>query len=41
VGNPKYSISVVVEHGGAGSAAAAPIGKDVLLEVQKLVVSNA
>ena len=40
VGNPKYSISVVVEHGGAGSAAAAPIGKDVLLEVQKLVVSN-
>ena len=38
VGNPKYSISVVVEHGGAGSAAAAPIGKDVLLEVQKLVV---
>ncbi|MES2676795.1 MAG: penicillin-binding protein 2 [Pseudomonadota bacterium] len=37
VGNPKYAISVVVEHGGAGSAAAAPIGKDVMLEVQKLV----
>ncbi len=36
VGNPKYSISVVVENGGAGSAAAAPIGKDVLLEVQRL-----
>ncbi|MCE3255815.1 MAG: mrdA [Rickettsiaceae bacterium] len=38
VGNPKYSVSVVVEHGGAGSQAAAPIGKDVMLEVQKLMV---
>ena len=37
VGNPKYAVSVVVEHGGAGSATAAPIGKDVMLEVQKLV----
>ncbi len=37
VDNPKYAVSVVVEHGGAGSAAAAPIGRDVLLEVQKLM----
>ena len=26
---PKYSISVVVEHGGSGSASSAPIAKDV------------
>lgn len=30
--DPKYAISVVVEHGKAGSAAAAPIGKDVIME---------
>ena len=37
--NPRYSISVVVEHGGAGSSGAAPIAKKVLkkvLERQKL-----
>ncbi|MBU6140130.1 MAG: penicillin-binding protein 2 [Proteobacteria bacterium] len=34
--NPKYAISVVVEHGGGGSAAAAPIAKDVMMEVQGL-----
>ncbi len=28
---PRYAISVVVEHGGGGSTAAAPIGRDVLL----------
>lgn len=36
VGNPKYAISVVVEHGGGGSAAAAPIAKDIMMEVQGL-----
>lgn len=36
VGNPKYSISVVVEHGKSGSGAAAPIAKDIMLEVQTL-----
>lgn len=36
VGNPKYAISVVVEHGGGGSAAAAPIAKDVMMEVEGL-----
>lgn len=35
--DPKYSISVVVEHGGAGSATAAPIGRDILLELQKMM----
>ena len=28
--DPKYSISVVVEHGGSGSRSAAPIAKKVL-----------
>ncbi len=30
--NPKYAISVVVEHGGGGSTAAAPIARDILLQ---------
>lgn len=30
---PRYAISVVVEHGGGGSIAAAPIARDVLLRV--------
>ena len=36
VHNPKYSVSVVVEHGGGGSTAAAPIARDVLMEIQRL-----
>ena len=31
VDRPRYAISVVVEHGGAGSSAAAPIARDILL----------
>ena len=27
--NPKYSISVVIEHGGSGASTAAPIARDV------------
>ncbi len=34
--NPKYAISVVVEHGKSGSVTAAPIAKDVMMEVQGL-----
>lgn len=33
---PRYAIAVVVEHGGGGSRAAAPIAKDVLTLAQKL-----
>ena len=33
--NPRFSIAVVVEHGGGGSAVAAPIARDIMLEVQK------
>jgi penicillin-binding protein 2 len=29
--NPRFAIAVVVEHGGGGSTAAAPIARDVLL----------
>ena len=32
---PRYVCSVVVEHGGGGSAVAAPLARDLLLEVQK------
>ncbi|MEM9433205.1 MAG: penicillin-binding protein 2 [Pseudomonadota bacterium] len=32
--NPKYAISVVVEHGGGGSTAAAPIARDVMIAAQ-------
>ena len=31
--NPKYSISVVIEHGGSGSSSAAPIAKKVIKKV--------
>jgi penicillin-binding protein 2 len=35
VGAPRYVCAVVVEHGGGGSAVAAPICRDVLIEVQR------
>ncbi|SFR32966.1 penicillin-binding protein 2 [Litoreibacter janthinus] len=31
---PKYAVSVVVEHGGGGSTAAAPIARDIILAAQ-------
>lgn len=34
--DPKYAVSVVVEHGKSGSSAAAPVGHDILLEAQKI-----
>ncbi len=30
--NPKYAVSIVVEHGGGGSATAAPIARDITLQ---------
>lgn len=33
---PRYAVSVVVEHGGGGSKTAAPIARDVLKEVQRV-----
>ena len=36
VRNPRFAVSVVVEHGGGGSSVAAPIARDVLRETQRL-----
>lgn len=38
---PRYAVAVVVEHGGGGSKAAAPIARDVLLETQRLNPASA
>jgi len=32
--NPRYAISVVIEHGGSGSGAAAPVARDIMLRAQ-------
>ncbi|MBL28351.1 MAG: penicillin-binding protein 2 [Rhodospirillaceae bacterium] len=32
---PRYAVAIVVEHGGGGSKAAAPIARDVLIETQR------
>jgi penicillin-binding protein 2 len=40
VDNPQYVCSVIVEHGGSGSGAAAPIARDLLHEVQKRNPAN-
>ncbi|MBL6863670.1 MAG: penicillin-binding protein 2 [Rhodospirillales bacterium] len=37
--NPRYVVSVVVEHGGGGSTVAAPLARDILLKVQKTTKS--
>ena len=34
--NPRYALSVVVEHGGGGAAVAAPIARDIMTEVLRL-----
>ncbi len=38
---PRYAISVVVEHGGSGSKAAAPIARDILAQAIMLDVAGA
>lgn len=37
VSEPRYAVSVVVEHGGSGSVAAAPIARDVFKEIANKV----
>ncbi|HAX90816.1 MAG TPA: penicillin-binding protein 2 [Rhodospirillaceae bacterium] len=34
--NPRYAVSVVVEHGGSGAHVAAPIARDILLACQQI-----
>ncbi|MSO65314.1 MAG: penicillin-binding protein 2 [Alphaproteobacteria bacterium] len=36
VQEPRYAISVVIEHGGSGSAMAAPVARDVIREARRL-----
>lgn len=36
VDNPRYALSVVVEHGGYGSSVAAPIGRDIFNKIHEL-----
>ncbi|MBM3468778.1 MAG: penicillin-binding protein 2 [Alphaproteobacteria bacterium] len=35
--NPRFVTSVLVEHGGSGAKAAAPVAKDILLMAQKII----
>ena len=35
VESPKFVVSVIVEHGGSGSMKAAPIARDILIEIQR------
>jgi len=37
VDNPRFAVSVVVEHGGGGSSVAAPIARDIMHETQRLL----
>jgi penicillin-binding protein 2 len=36
LGRPRYACAVLIEHGGGGSKAAAPVARDVLIEAQRL-----
>ena len=38
VEKPKYSICVIIEHGGSGSSIAAPIAREVFNEIYKLSI---
>ena len=39
VDHPRFAVTVVVEHGGSGAKAAAPLARDILLAAQELVKS--
>ena len=34
VGNPRYAVGVIAEHGGSGAHIAAPIARDILVACQ-------
>lgn len=40
VHSPQFAISVVIDHGGGGSSAAAPVARDILQKVQELAAAN-
>jgi penicillin-binding protein 2 len=37
---PRYAVAVVIEHGGSGAKAAAPVGRDLLLVAQRRRLGN-
>jgi penicillin-binding protein 2 len=37
---PRWAIAVIIEHGGAGSKAAAPVARDILIAAQRLDTSR-
>lgn len=39
VHQPKYCCAVIIEHGGGGASTAAPVARDVLLQVQQLMLN--
>jgi len=36
VGNPRYACGIIIEHGGGGASAAAPVARDVMRKVQEI-----
>ncbi len=36
--NPKYALTVIVEHGGSGSGTAAPIAKKIVNKIAELKI---
>lgn len=40
VSEPRYAVSVVIEHGGGGSSAAAPVGRDILAKLQQWIAEG-
>lgn len=41
VENPRYSVSVVIEHGGGGSSAAAPVARDIVMKLHEYYYAHA
>lgn len=37
VSEPRFAVSVVIEHGGGGSSAAAPVARDILVKLQQWI----
>ena len=40
IGNPRFAVAVIVEHGGSGAHLAAPVARDILVECQTRAMSE-
>ncbi len=40
VNEPRYACAIIVEHGGGGSTAAAPIARDILREAERPIAGT-